>query len=251
LAPLLRELDARDGARDDRWLGNDLFSGDTFILPGTPAFVEFQAEVLERLLRREPIGRDGVTDFLFVEMKSTDYAGHIWNMLKPEVREVVEAQDRMLAELVAGLDATVGPRRWVLAVTADHGQTPIPTTTGGLRIDRVQLEADVEEYFGADIVEAVHPTEMYLDRDALAEAGITVADVARFVGAYRYRDGLPEGADPQGISRELLDRRVFAGALPGSLLLGLTAADLAALGPGAYPEGDLSSRTGYGSLLTR
>jgi type I phosphodiesterase/nucleotide pyrophosphatase len=251
LAPLLHDLDARDGARDDRWLGNDLFSGDTFILPGTPSFVDFQAEVLHRLLRREAIGRDDVTDFLFVEMKSTDYAGHIWNMLKPEVREVMEAQDRALASLVATLDRTVGRGGWVMAVTADHGQTPIPTTTGGLRIDRVQLEGDIEDYFRTDIVEAVHPTELYLDPVAMRDAGITVEDVARYVGQYRYREGLPEGADPSGIPRSVLDRRVFAGALPGRMLLSLRAGDLAALGPGAYPEGDLTSPTGYGALLTR
>jgi hypothetical protein len=251
LAPLLHDLDALDGARDDRWLGNDLFSGDTFILPGTPAFVEFQADVLDRLVRREPIGRDEVTDFLFVEMKSTDYAGHIWNMVKPEVREVLEAQDRMVASLVGALDRTVGPGRWVLAVTADHGQSPIPTTMEGLRIDRVQLETDIDDYFGADIIEAVHPTELYLDPEAMDDAGISPEDVARYVGDYRYGDGLPEGADPEGIPGALLDRRVFAGALPASVLAAMTPADLAALGPGSYPEGDLTSPTGYAALLTR
>lgn len=251
LVPLLHDLDAGDGARDDRWLGNDLFSGDTFILPGTPAFVDFQTDVLERLVRREPIGRDGVTDFLFLEMKSSDYAGHIWNMLKPEVREVLEAQDRTVAALVEALDRTVGPGRWVLAVTADHGQTPIPTTTGGLRIDRTQLETDIEEYFGADIIEAVHPTELYLHLDAMDGAGISQEDVARYVGDYRYRDGLPEGTDPEGIPRTILDRRVFAGAVPGSMLASMTPADLAALGPGAYPEGDLTSPTAYEALVIR
>ena len=251
LAPLLHDLDAIDGARDDRWLGNDLLSGDTFILPGTPAFVEFQADVLDRLVRREPIGRDEDTDFLFVELKSTDYAGHIWNMVKPEVREVLEAQDRLVASLVGALDRTVGPGRWVLAVTADHGQTPIPTTMGGLRIDRTQLETDIEDYFGADIIEAVHPTELYLDLEAMGDAGISSEDVARYVGDYRYGDGLPEGADPEGIPGPLLDRRVFAGALPDSVLRAMTPADLAALGPGSYPEGDLTTPTGYDALLTR
>jgi predicted AlkP superfamily pyrophosphatase or phosphodiesterase len=251
LDTLLEELDARDGARDGRWMGNDLFSGDTFILPGTPAFVDLQSEVLARLFRHEPIGRDDVSDFLFVEMKSTDYAGHIWNMRKPEVREVLKAQDRMLSMLVSTLNRTVGVGRWVLALTADHGQTPVPTSTGGLRIDRVQLENDIDEYFGADIVEALHPTELYLDRDAIRDAGITVEEVARYVGNYRYRDGLPEGADAEGIPAELLDRRVFAAALPGSVLRSMTPAEVAALGPGVYPEGDLTSPPGYDDLLTR
>jgi predicted AlkP superfamily pyrophosphatase or phosphodiesterase len=251
LAPLLHELDAQDGSRDDHWLGNDLFSGDTFILPGTPAFVELQAEALARLLRREPIGRDPLTDFLFVEMKSTDYAGHIWNMLRPEVREVLETQDRVLGELVAWLDQEVGPGRWVLAVTADHGQTPIPSTTGGLRIDRVRLEEDIEEYFGVDLVEALHPTELYIDQDELREAGLELADVARYVGDYRYGNGLPEGTDTAAIPPELRRERVFTGALPGGTVGAMSDADIDALGPGAYPEGDLATPPDYNDLLTR
>jgi predicted AlkP superfamily pyrophosphatase or phosphodiesterase len=241
LAGHLHDLDARDGARDDHWLGNDLFSGDTFILPGTPAFVEFQGGIVGDMLHREPIGRDAVTDFLFVEMKSTDYAGHIWNMLRPEVRQVLEAQDGALGGLMAALDEGVGAGRWVVAVTADHGQTPLPSTTGGLRIDRIELEQDIEEYFGADVVEALHPSELYVDRDALRNAGISITDVARYVGAYRYRDGLPEGTPAAGIPQDVLDRRVFAAAIPGSVVEAMTPGQLAAAGPGHYPEGDLTS----------
>jgi hypothetical protein len=78
-----------------------------------------------------------------------------------------------------------------------------------------------------------------------------VKDVARYVGDYRYGDGLPEGADVEGIPNELLDRRVFAAALPGSMLRSMTLAEVAALGPGVYPEGDLTSPPGYDDLLTR
>jgi hypothetical protein len=139
----------------------------------------------------------------------------------------------------------------VLAVTADHGQTPIPSTTGGLRIDRVRLEEDIEEYFGVDLVEALHPTELYVDRDELREAGLTLEDVARYVGDYRYGDGLPEGTDTATIPPELRRERVFAGALPGSLVGSLRDRDFDAFGPGAYPEGNLATPPDYNDLLSR
>jgi Type I phosphodiesterase / nucleotide pyrophosphatase len=237
----LAELDASDGARDGRWRNTDVSGAETFPIPGTPAFVRFQGMVLDRLVASEPVGRDAVADFLFVEMKSADYAGHIFNMVGEEVGDVLAAQDRVLADLVRRLDVEVGRGRWILALTADHGQTPNPSESGGLRIDRLALEADLRAAFGEDVIEAVHPSELYLNVDALAEAGFTVEEVARFIGAYRYRDGIPSGTDLGEIPREVLDRPVFAGAIPGDVVEAMSPADLAALGPGAFPEGDLTT----------
>ncbi|HEX2025732.1 MAG TPA: alkaline phosphatase family protein, partial [Actinomycetota bacterium] len=252
LDSFLADLDASDGARDGRWRNTDVSGAETFPIPGTPAFVRFQGMVLERLVAGEPMGRDPLTDFLFVEMKSADYAGHIFNMVSDEVGEVLAAQDEMLAGLVRQLDARVGRGRWVLAMTADHGQTPNPAESGGLRIDRIALEADLRAAFGEDVIEAVHPSELYLDVDALADSGFTVEDVARFVGAYRYRDGIPSGTDRDGIPEEVLDRAVFAGAIPGEVVEAMSPADLAALGPGAFPEGDLTTPPAdVGAAITR
>jgi hypothetical protein len=235
----LGEQDAEDGAIDGSWRGYDL--EDPKVIPATPAFVEHQGDALLRMIEREPIGDDAVTDLLFVELKSTDFGGHLWNMVAPEEAEVLRAQDSLLGQLVEALDSEVGKGEWVLAFTADHGQTPLPETTGGLRIHPDILGADVEEYFGRAIVQKVTPSGMFLDHDAMEEAGITVEEVARYVGDYRYGDGLPDDTDRSQIPEEDLERRVFAGAFPGEYLGGLTTRDLVAAGTGNYPEGDLTS----------
>ena len=242
----LRGLDASDGARDGEWRGNDLTND--FLIPGTPAFVSWERDIVRSMLENAPIGRDDLTDLLFVEMKSTDYGGHIWNMLRPHQSEILAAQDRLLGELRDLLDVRVGTGHYVLAVTADHGQTPIPEEMGGLRIDRYLLEESIERYFGADIVETIHPSEIFLNRAALQKQGITWDEVARYVGEVRYRDLVPEGTDPERV-RDRLDERVFAAALPGDYLESITEEGLAALGPGDYPEGDLSAPPGYRRLL--
>jgi hypothetical protein len=242
----LRGLDASDGARDGRWRGNDLTN--EFLIPGTPAFVSWERDIVRSMMEHAPIGRDDLTDLLFVEMKSADYGGHIWNMLRPHQEEILVAEDRLLEELRALLDQRVGPGRYVLAVTADHGQTPIPDEFGGVRIDRYLLEESIERYFGADIVETIHPSEIFLNREALREEGIAWNDVARYVGEVRYRDLVPEGTDPAWV-RDRLDDRVFAAAFPGTFLQSLTEEDLAGLGPGHYPEGDLTTPPDYDSLL--
>jgi predicted AlkP superfamily pyrophosphatase or phosphodiesterase len=162
-------------------------------------------------------------------------------MVAPEEEEVLRAQDRVLGELVEALDAKVGEGEWVLAFTADHGQTPLPETTGGLRIHPDIVGRDIDAYFGREIVQKTTPSGLFLDRQAMDSAGITLEEVARFVGEYRYGDGLPKDADRSKISEEDLVRKVFAGAFPGEYLDGLTEDDLLAAGPGLFPEGDLSS----------
>lgn len=243
----LAALDRTDGAADESWRGNDLRS--EFIVPGTPAFVDYMAESLFQVLSREPVATDDVTDLLFLELKASDYGGHVWNMESREVAAVLRAQDRVIGELVSFLDRRVGRSRYVLAVSADHGQTPLPETTNGLRIDRLQIADDVNAYFGASIVEAVHPDDVYLDMEEVRSAGLDVAEIARFLGDYRYGNALPEGTDPSLIEEARLNERVFAAAIPGSTLAGLRDSEIRSLGRGRYPEGDLTSPARFDRLL--
>jgi hypothetical protein len=237
LAERLRELDRSDGAIDGRWRGHDL--GDPAIIPGTPAFVEYTGAALLDLVEGEPIGRDDVTDLLFVELKAADFGGHVWNMDGEETAAVLRAQDRVIGDLLAVIEARVGTNGYVAVITADHGQTPNPFTTGGLRVDRDEVGRDVDRYFERPIVQEDSPDDLYLDVEAMREAGITLEDVARFLGDYRYRDGAAPGTDLSEVPEEVLNRRVFAAALPGPFVSRLTPEEIEALGPGVYPEGDL------------
>ncbi len=246
LAGRLRELDRADGALDERWQGHDL--ADPAIIPGTPAFVEFQGQALLGMLAREPIGEDAVTDLLFVELKAADFGGHVWNMEGSETAAVLRAEDRVVGELVAALEARVGRGGYLLVLTADHGQTPNPGISGGLRVDRDEVGRDVDRYFGTEIVQEDSPDDLYLDLERMREAGITLEDVARYLGNYRYRDGAAPGTDLSGVPPAVLDRRVFAAALPGPFVERLTPADIAALGPGVHAEGDLSTPPRIDSL---
>jgi predicted AlkP superfamily pyrophosphatase or phosphodiesterase len=225
----LHDLDASDGQLDGTWNGASL-DDTSYQFTANPAFAEFTGDAVLEIASREPLGRDRVTDLLFVELKTSDVAGHVWNMLSEEVETVLEVQDRILRGLVETLDRRVGMGRYVLAMTADHGQTPTPEAVGGLRIDRYALMQDLDGEFGG-IVEALHPSDLFLAGDA----EVSLEEVARFIGDYRYRDALPLGMSA-GVPGDLLDERVFAAALPGSFLEQLSPEEVAELGPGSYPE---------------
>lgn len=235
----LRELDSTDGAIDGTWRGNDLLSPRVVL--GSPAFVEYERDALLEVVRREPIARDDLTDLLFVEFKSSDLGAHVWNLVGEEERHVLRAQDEAIGELVRLLDQVAGRDGYVLALTADHGLTPLPETVDGLRIHPDVVGARVNEYFGRELVERVTPSSLFLDMDALAASGITATEVARYVAGLRYRDVLPDDADVDAIPESQLRRAVFGGVFPSSFLQNLAESDIRALGPGMFAEGHLRS----------
>jgi hypothetical protein len=234
----LRDLDGQDGAIDDRWMGWDLT--DPKVIPGTPAFVEYQGDALLEMIEREPIGEDEVTDMLFLELKPTDFGGHLWNMLAPEEEFVLQAQDRLLRDLVEALDRKIGRDDYVLALTADHGQTPKPETVGGFRVHPDLLGRAVDRYFGVKLIQKVTPSGLFVDRAAARRAGVSLEAIARFVGLYRYGDGLPADADRSLIPPEDLEQEVFAAALPATFFEDLTPGEVEAFGESEYEEGNLT-----------
>lgn len=134
--------------------------------------------------------------------------------------EAVRAVDRALGDLVDILDARVGAGEWVLALTADHGSTPPPDSTGATVIDEVRLVEAIRNRFDTDgddlsVLVALSPSQAWLNREELSDEGVTGATVASFVAEYDAGDNAP---DPGTVSPDRRDDRLFAGAFPSRLL---------------------------------
>ncbi|HEX2058547.1 MAG TPA: alkaline phosphatase family protein [Actinomycetota bacterium] len=235
------ELDPRDGLTDGTWFGHTLEQlRDKAIRPGTPAFVRLTGDVIVDFILGSALGRDEVTDMFWVEMKMPDHAGHSWNMVRPEQADVLRETDAQIARMKSALDEVVGPENYVLLISADHGQQPLPDLHGGWRINTGEVAADIEERFGT-VVEKVTPADIFLDMDAMAREGWEPVDVARYLGAYTVGDSIPEGQPGADLVPEgRLDDRVFAGAFSTSFLDSLDpVADpnrIGSFGEGDYPE---------------
>jgi hypothetical protein len=236
-----RGLDGRDGVTDGTWFGHKLsYLRDPAIRPATPAFVRFTGDAVSRVVARGSFGEDPVTDLLWVEYKAPDFSGHIWNMTSPEEGDVVKEVDRQIARLKAQLDRKLGSGNYVLAITADHGQQPLPDQLGGWRIDADELQADIDSRFG-DVVAKVTPVDIYMNLGTLADNGYTVDDVARYLGTYTLGDNIPDdaaGADHVPAAR--LGERLFAAALSAHYMESLSSAALPTFGPGAYAQSRLT-----------
>lgn len=217
----LAELDAADGEVDGAWRGHEILDAADRI-EETPAFVEYHGRALRNMIEEEGYGDDGITDLLFTNFKQIDRVGHYFNMASDEVRDALEETDRQLGELVEFLDEEVGEQQWALIVTADHGQQPDAKAVDGYGIDPREVEADIRAEFG-DVVRAVWPTEIFLLENEMEELGVTVEEVARFVGDYRLADNTQRPDMLVGGAGEFHSQdRIFAMSIPAEMLPDLT-----------------------------
>ncbi len=187
-----------------------------------PPIAGFQGDLLEAALVNEPIGEAGPS-LLYTTFKSPDYTGHVYGMASKWEGLMVNAVDVELARLVDLLEARF-PGEYVLLVTADHGQCPLPDSKGGVRLDPIQLERVIEQEFGAGLGKAVQysaPSEVYLDVAALRDAGATIEDVAASLRHLTYRQNLGPYVPADAIEQDLLDTEEFAAVFASTYLAGL------------------------------
>ena len=213
----LRELDAADGEVDDAW-GEQEILDDPARWEETPAFIKYHTEAMMNLIEQDRYGADALTDLVYTNYKQIDRVGHYFNMDSQEVRQSLIETDAQLGVLVDFLDGQVGRGKYVVVVTADHGQQPDAADIDGYGIDPREVEADIDEEFGP-ITRAVWPTEIFLLEDEMAERDVTVEEVARFVGDYRLADNTqrPDMAIAGSGALEP-ESRVFEMAIPAASL---------------------------------
>jgi hypothetical protein len=203
----------------------------------SPPIIQYQGDLIEAAFDSEGIGRHDGTDLLYVNYKSPDYTGHVYNMLSLRTKFALAAVDEQLGRLSRMLASSFAPGEYALIVTADHGQCPTVDLAGGVRLDPIQLTGDLNREFGGpilDVVTSVVPSEVYLDDRALWDAGASRDDVAAFLRDYRYGDNIGPYVSRDAIEWNRLDQRPFAAVLSTDYIEGLGDRDLSGFGPGRY-----------------
>ena len=211
----LATLDQEDGVLDEAW-GDYPFDAldDGF---QTPARTPYQTRIVEEVIRREGFGADDVPDLLYVNLKAVDSVGHIFSVNGEEMGQTMRWQDDALRDLVGFLDREVGAGEWAMTLTADHGHQYDPAVTGALPIGITALTTFIEDRFAAPggpaVVRRARPTQIWMDEQALADAGHTDAEVAAALAAAT-RSEMAGGAEFQGDP----DALAFSAAFPTSEL---------------------------------
>ena len=105
------------------------------------------------------LGRHETTDVLAISFSSPDLVGHGFGPRSQEIQDVYARLDRTVGALLDHLDAVVGKGKYVVALTADHGVTPIAEQLikegrDAGRLDARAITAAAEKAVAAAIGEA-------------------------------------------------------------------------------------------------
>ncbi len=155
----------------------------------TPYGNEMTVEFAQELLEQEKLGGDAVTDLLFIGLSANDYVGHRWGPYSPQVADLTQHTDALLARLLMFLDQKVGRGNYWLALSADHGVAPTlaESKARGLKAKNVDFDAllktikeALDARWGAD--EWLLPGRLYFNRETLARHGVNAAEAARVAG---------------------------------------------------------------------
>jgi Type I phosphodiesterase / nucleotide pyrophosphatase len=211
-------VDQRDGRADGRWRGHDLAGTP---LSNTPAAAAWEVRAATALLHQQGFGDDRLTDLMYVHFKSPDHVGHAWNMISPEMRDVLGSVDSAIGELVRWLDAEVGEGAYLLAVTADHGQTPLGQ--GGWPISRRELLADIQARFDhvADdqgIIQRTSASSLFSNVHEMDANGVTPEEVSSFLSRYTIADNHSASSQLTGAFAARRNERIFDAVFPGRKL---------------------------------
>lgn len=215
----LRELDRADGAEDGTFRGKVEMARAE---PVTWPIVRYTVDLIEAVIGREGVGRRDVTDLLYVNFKAPDYAGHTFGLHSIEEDEILLATDEQIARIRQVLDDRVGRGRYVLVLTADHGQCYYPKEVGSLQIGLSQLEEDLLRHAGepstSALIEQFQPGEAFLDESRMRTRGIRLEDLATFVRRYTLEQNASVTRPREGVPRHRLSERLFAAALTSRLI---------------------------------
>ena len=102
----------------------------------------YLAQMAVALVDAYELGRGQRTDYLAIGFSALDLVGHQFGPKSHEVQDVLARLDDTLGTLLAALDERVGPDGYVVALSADHGVSPIPeqAAASGLRAGRIPTQ---------------------------------------------------------------------------------------------------------------
>jgi predicted AlkP superfamily pyrophosphatase or phosphodiesterase len=161
------------------------------LLRETPFANSLTTSFAMRLIERENLGRDDITDYLSICYSATDYIGHRFGPSSVEMGDAILRLDDEIRYLLSYLNDSIGKRNIVVYFTSSHGISEIPSVLEYNRIpsgyfrqnQAVQL---LRSYMNAvygegDWIKGYSERQVFLNRTLIEDARLPLDEVQKKV----------------------------------------------------------------------
>src|SRR5579863_85572 len=155
---------------------------------------EYEFDFAKELVVYENVGRGPATDLLSISLSPNDILGHQVGPDSPEMHQMALDLDRQLAEFINFLGHQIGLADVWIALSADHGISPLPEQAKKLHIPAANLgTSKIEAQINAAITAKFSPGHpaayvkldypmAWLDEEAFAAVHVRERDAESAVG---------------------------------------------------------------------
>jgi predicted AlkP superfamily pyrophosphatase or phosphodiesterase len=167
---------------------------DYSLLRETPFGNSLTTSLAMRLIEKEKLGKDDVTDYLSICYSSTDYIGHRFGPSSFEMADALLRLDQDITYLLNFLNDSLGKRNFLIYVTASHGISEIPGILESNRIPAGYFRQNqalqlLRSYLNAvygegDWIKGYSEKQIFLNRTLIEDARIPLEEVQKKVARF-------------------------------------------------------------------
>jgi len=163
---------------------------------------QYEFEFARELIVYENVGRGPATDLLSISLSANDILGHHAGPGSPDMHQMALDLDRDIADFINFLGHQIGLADVWIALSADHGVSPLPDDAKKLRIPAANLDTSkLESQINAALTAKFSPghsaqfmkldyPQAWLDPDAFTAAHVHESDAEAAVGEAMKQAGL-------------------------------------------------------------
>jgi predicted AlkP superfamily pyrophosphatase or phosphodiesterase len=158
----------------------------------TPFACEYLADFAKAAIESESLGSDEFPDLLSISFSAPDLIGHSYGPDSQEVEDTFIRLDRVIAGLLDAIDRRVGLANTIIAVTGDHGVSPVPEYLQSLGFEAGRIadgdvinaanQALTARFGDGKWVLALVNDQLHLDHKLMAERQADAAEAERIAG---------------------------------------------------------------------
>ena len=155
----------------------------------TPFGNTLTLKIAEASIKGESLGADAITDFLAINLASTDYAGHKFGPNSIEVEDVYLRLDRDLAAFFKYLDQNIGKDQYTVFLSADHGgahsegfMEAHKMPTGFYGEDNKEFNKMLKDKFNVEkLISKITNNQVYLDDKLMSDNKLDADQVKQYL----------------------------------------------------------------------